>query len=84
MPRTKPRRELTEQQLQHLAGIICTDGGSGSDKADALLVLMDEIQNCAQNTYVEEIADTVKRYAFTSWPDDVMQAQVQLLRGELT
>jgi hypothetical protein len=86
MPRTKKSRraELTEKQLEHLAEIICTDGGNGSDKADALLVLMDEIAERSHNTPAEEIASTVKRYAFSSWPDDLMAAQIDLLRGELT
>ena len=82
MPRTKTQR-FTEEQLEHLAGIICTDGGSGSDKADALLVLMDEIAESSHSTPAEEIACTVKLYAFSRWPDETMAAKIQLLRGEV-
>lgn len=82
MPRTNPRKQkyLTEDQISHLAKLICQAGDDPETKSRAMLVLMDEIE---LRYGAEGIAPLVKEVAFSLCGEDPIAPYVQLIRGEV-
>ncbi len=80
--RTKPgKREFTEQQLDRLVYVVCHSKSQDEEerRAEALLLLVDEMEHDAGMSNSSEL---IKKAAFAMCLNDVLEAQVQLLRGE--
>ncbi len=83
MPRTKKtlQRELTNEQLQMLVAYVCRSQEQDEEelRAEALLLLANEIEHHPENA-----ATVVKRAAFALGGDGCMDAQIQMLQGEIS
>jgi hypothetical protein len=73
------QKELTNEELEHLAKIICRAGDEPETKSRALLILMDEVQRFG----ADEIAWKIKSIAFSQCGDEAVTAHIQLLRTEM-
>lgn len=74
--------KLNEPLIEELASAVCASGDDPRRRAEALLLLMDEIQH-SEN--VEAIAMVGKQVAFARLAEEnseLMEAQIQLLRSE--
>jgi hypothetical protein len=80
-PRTTRRRTpLDDQQIDSLVDIICRSGDDPEDHTNALLVLLDEI---GESKHPRDVAETAKRATAFRCSDQLIDAQVELIRGEL-
>lgn len=77
---TQERKPLSDETIEQLTLTVCGYGDDAEKHAEALLVLLDEIQ---ESKRAADIAWTAKRIAFQHCSEQVMDAQVELLRGEI-
>lgn len=84
MKNTNPSPKLTDEQIRDLAETICRDGDEPKEKCIALLLLVDEITR--RGHLGADVAWIAKRAAFARYSDydeQLIDAQIQLLRSEL-
>jgi hypothetical protein len=77
------RRHLEDSQILGLVEKICS---CDQELAEALLLLMAEIEDAAQSGEVmdvERLTIPIKQVAFSYVGDDAMSAQIALLRSEV-
>lgn len=79
----KPRANdaLSDEQIRELTLQVCAYGDDAEEHAKALMVLADEILK--RSTRAEDIAYVIRKTAFSRLSDDLVDAQVKLLRGEM-
>ncbi len=77
MPKKRDDR-LSDSHIETLVNTICDTKTDQDHRAEALLVLLDGVAERSS-----EIAMVAKRLAFHRCSDDVMQAQIDLLQGEI-
>lgn len=73
---------LSDQQIEELTLKVLAYGDNAEAHSAALLVLADEM--IRRGPRAEDIAYVIRKTAFSRLSDDLIDAQVQLLRSELT
>ncbi len=74
--KSRKRTELTEDQVDHLADVVCQGGDDAQAHSEALLILMDQIERVDGS----DIAWRIKRRAFARCGEDAMESFTKMIR----